>query len=145
ITPNPWFWLLAFLTTYGTLAFTAFAAQGVPLVSPYAGNGLGLVSVTILVYALLSLGRSIGFVPAQRQIVTSGAYRFVRHPIYAGTFLACTAFILGSYSLANLVVALGLVALLIVRSVVEEWFLREDPEYTAYLRRVKWRWFPGIV
>ena len=31
VTPNPWFWLLAFVTTYATLGFSAFAGQGVSL------------------------------------------------------------------------------------------------------------------
>src|SRR5258708_24012104 len=34
VTPNPWFWLLAFVTTYAALGFTAFAGQGVALISP---------------------------------------------------------------------------------------------------------------
>ncbi len=145
ITPNPWFWLLAFVTSYGTLAFTTFAARGMPLAPPIVGNGLAVVSVIVLVYALLSLGRSIGFVPAQRVIVTRGAYRFVRHPIYTGTFLAALAFILRAYSLLNLTLAVALVALLMLRSVVEEHFLGDDAGYAAYMRQVRWRWFPGIA
>jgi hypothetical protein len=74
VTPNPWFWLLAFVTTYATLGFSAFAGQGVSLISPIVGNGLAIVSLIILMYALLSLGRNIGFIPAQRKVVTHGAY-----------------------------------------------------------------------
>src|SRR5262245_16528741 len=29
VTPNPWFWLLTFVATYGILAFTTFAQKGV--------------------------------------------------------------------------------------------------------------------
>src|SRR5262245_58473444 len=85
VTPNPWFWLLAFVTTYATLGFSAFAQPGVTLISPLLGNGLAILSAIIIVYSLLSLGRNIGFIPAQRQLVTRGAYRFARHPIYTGT------------------------------------------------------------
>ena len=145
VTPNPWFWLLAFVTTYATLGFTAFAGQGVSLISPIVGNGLAVVSMMILLYALLSLGRNIGFIPAQRKVVTKGAYGFVRHPIYTGTFVSLFAFVLRSYSLLNLTMAAVLVALLMIRGVVEEWFLREDPGYAAYLQEVRWRWFPGIA
>ncbi len=99
----------------------------------------------VLVYALLSLGRSIGFVPAQRVIVTSGAYRFVRHPIYTGTFVASLAFVLRAYSPLNLTTAIALVALLMIRSVVEEAFLRDDGAYAVYVRQVRWRLFPGIA
>ena len=145
VTPNPWFWLLAFVTTYATLGFTAFAGQGVPLISPNVGNGVAIVSVIILLYALLSLGRNIGFIPAQRRIVTRGAYAFVRHPIYTGTFISLLAFVLRSYSIPNLTMAAVLIALLMLRGVVEERFLREDAGYAAYLREVRWRWFPGIA
>jgi len=34
---------------------------------------------------------------------------------------------------------------LVIKSFVEEGFLRADPQYTAYLQRVRWRWVPGIV
>src|SRR5215467_7333010 len=74
ISPNPWFWLLAFITTYATLGFSAFAGQGVSLISPILGNGLAVISMMILLYALLSLGRNIGFIPAQREVVMRGAY-----------------------------------------------------------------------
>src|SRR5712692_6409621 len=52
VTPNPWFWLLAFVTTYATLGFSAYAGQGVSLVSPIVANGLPIVSVIIIVYSL---------------------------------------------------------------------------------------------
>lgn len=145
VTPNPWYWLLAFSTTYATLGFTALAGQGIPLVSPILGNGLAIVSVVILVYALVSLGRNIGFIPAQRKVVTKGAYRFVRHPIYTGTFISLLAFVLRTYSLLNLSMAAVLIALLMIRGIVEERFLREDAGYAAYLQEVRWRWFPGIA
>jgi protein-S-isoprenylcysteine O-methyltransferase Ste14 len=145
VTPNPWFWLLAFFTAYATLGFTAYAAQGVPLISPIGGNGLAIVSMMILLYALLSLGRNIGFIPAQRKVVTKGAYGFVRHPIYTGTFVSLLALVLRSYSALNLIVAVVLIALLMIRGVVEARFLREDAGYAAYLKEVRWRWFPGIA
>ena len=145
VTPNPWFWLLAFVASYGILAFTAFAPSGVPLVPPVVSNVLAVISVFISVSARLSLGRSIGYVPADRGIVTRGAYRFVRHPIYSGLFIAMLAFVLRSYSPLNLLLASAIVALFMVKSVVEERFLRDDPEYAAYLRRVRRRWIPGIV
>jgi hypothetical protein len=61
VTPNPWFWLLAFVTTYARLGFSAYAGQGVTLISPIVGNGLAVVSMIIIVYSLLSLGPSGSF------------------------------------------------------------------------------------
>ena len=145
VTPNPWFWILAFVTTYATLGFSAYAAQGVTLISPIIGNGLAVLSMIIIVYSLLSLGRNIGFIPAQRSVVTQGAYRFVRHPIYTGTFISLLAFVLRAFSVLNLTVAAVLIALLMLRGVVEERFLREDAGYAAYLQQFRWRWLPGIA
>ena len=70
VTPNPWCWLLAFVTTYATLGFSAYAEPGVTLISPGVGNGVAVVSVIVIVYSLLNLGRNIGFIPAPRTIVT---------------------------------------------------------------------------
>jgi len=144
VTPNPWYWLLAFVTTYATLGFSAYADPGVTLIAPLVGNSLAIVSALIIVYSLLSLGRNIGFIPAQRQLVTRGAYRFVRHPIYTGTFISLLAFVLRAYSPLNVTIAVALIASLMLRGLVEEHFLREDPAYAAYLAEVRWRWFPGI-
>jgi protein-S-isoprenylcysteine O-methyltransferase Ste14 len=145
VTPNPWYWLLAFGTTYATLAFSAYAQPGVTLISPSVGNSVAIVSTIIIVYSLLSLGRNIGFIPAQRRVVTRGAYRFVRHPIYTGTFVSLLAFVLRTFSALNVTLAAALVALLMLRGVVEERFLREDAGYAAYLQEVRWRWVPGVA
>src|SRR5262249_30283967 len=87
---------------------SAFAGQGVSLISPIVGNAFKIVSLMVLVYALVSLGRNIGFIPAQRKVVTKGAYGLVRHPIYTGTFVSLFAFVLRSYSVLNLTMALAL-------------------------------------
>ena len=145
VTPNPWYWLLAFVTTYATLGFSAYAEPGVTLISPIVGNAVAVVSVIIIVYSLLSLGRNIGFIPAQRRVVTRGAYRFVRHPIYTGTFVSLLAFVLRAFSALNVTLTVALVALLMLRGVIEERFLRENAGYAAYLKEVRWRWVPGLA
>ena len=145
VTPNPWYWLLAFVTTYATLGFSAYAEPGTTLISPVLGNSLAIASAIVIVYSLVSLGRNIGFIPAQRGLVTRGAYRFVRHPIYTGTFISLCAFVLRAFSPLNLTIAVALIVSLMVRGVVEERFLREDPTYAAYLAEVRWRWLPRIA
>jgi protein-S-isoprenylcysteine O-methyltransferase Ste14 len=145
ITPNPWWWLLAFIATYGSLGWAAFAPSGTALVPPLATTTLSLVGIGVVVYARLSLGRNIGFVPAQRTLVRSGAYRYVRHPIYSGLFLAWLSLCLRQYSRLNLILFLTICALYIIKSLVEEGFLRHDPEYAAYLQNVRYRFIPGVA
>ena len=145
VTPNPWYWLLAFVATYGLIFVNAFAWNGRPIVPSIVTNGLAILSAAIFIYARLSLGRSIGIVPANRGIVTRGAYKYVRHPIYSGLFVAMIALVLRSYTPMTLLAALSIVVLFMIKSVVEERFLIADPEYAAFLQRVRRRWIPGIA
>ena len=145
VTPNPWYWLLAFVATYGILVFVAFAPRAMPAVPIIVPNVLVLISVAIMIYARLTLGRSIGYVPADRGIVTSGPYKFVRHPIYSGLFVTLFAFVLRAYSPLNLLLFAVIVGLFMLKSVVEEWFLQDNPDYAAYMNQVRYRWIPGIA
>jgi protein-S-isoprenylcysteine O-methyltransferase Ste14 len=102
-------------------------------------------SAALLIWACLSLGLNFGLVPAQRQIVVRGAYRWMRHPVYSAYFLATVLSAMGSYSPRNLLIySLG-IALQVIRSFAEEGFLRKDPRYSAYMQRVPWRWIPGVI
>ena len=145
VTPNPWFWLLAFVATYGALVVALLAQRGRPLVSPIVTNVISLVAVGITVWARVSLGRNIGFVPAQRELVTDGAYAYMRHPIYTGIFVAYSGLALRAYSPVNVAMVVALAVLFVIKSFIEEGFLRQDPEYAAYMQRTRYRWFPGIA
>jgi protein-S-isoprenylcysteine O-methyltransferase Ste14 len=145
VTPNPLFWLLAFVATYWNLMTAGFVAPGRPLISRGITGLISLLGTVVVLLARVKLGRNIGLVPAQRKIVTGGIYDVVRHPIYAGGFVLIIAVILRSYSPLNVALfSIGMV-LFMIKSVVEENFLRTDPEYAAYMQRVRWRWIPGVV
>ena len=83
--------------------------------------------------------------PAQREIVDSGAYRWVRHPIYTAAFLLLIAGALASFSLQNIFLYAMGVIWFVARTHAEEEFLRKDPVYAAYMKRVRWQWFPGLI
>jgi hypothetical protein len=38
-----------------------------------------------------------------------------------------------------------LMSLFILKSVIEERFLRDNPEYAAYMRQVRYRWIQGVA
>ncbi len=145
ITPNPWFWGLAFVATYWGLLVAAFAQRGTAIAPSMVTNAISILSLLAAVYARLSLGRSIGLVPAQRVIITHGAYQFVRHPIYTAIFISYFSFMLRAYSPLNVTLSLCGIGFFLIKSVIEERFLQVDPEYSEYLASVRWRWFPGLV
>jgi protein-S-isoprenylcysteine O-methyltransferase Ste14 len=146
VTPNPWYWLLAFVATYWQLLVLGLLQQGRPLAPNSITDAIAAVGVLIVIWARLSLGRNIGFVPAQRELVDTGAYAFMRHPVYTGGLLTNIAFLLRAFSPVNALL-LGLAAFwfIPVKSLVEEDFLRADPQYAAYMRRVRARWIPFVI
>ena len=145
ITADPLYWLVAFVASYYAFVLPTLLRAGAMIAHPQACNALAVLGLWVAIFARFSLGRNIGLVPAQRKIVTGGAYRYVRHPIYTAHFLCSLGFVLSCYSLLN-AVAVGLgCGLWVVKTFMEESFLSGDPEYAAYMQRVRWRWFPGLA
>ena len=146
VTPNPWYWLLAFVATYWQILVLGLLQQGRPLVANWITDAIAIPGLMIVIWARLSLGRNIGFVPAQRELVNSGAYAYMRHPVYTGGLLTSLAFVLRAYSPQNaLLLGLGVFWFIPVKSLVEEDFLRADSQYAAYMRKVRARWIPFLV
>jgi protein-S-isoprenylcysteine O-methyltransferase Ste14 len=145
VTPQPLYWLLAFVATYWLFITGRFVTRGVPVAPAWLIFGLSFVSFAVSVWARASLGRSIGLVPAQRGLVTRGAYRFMRHPIYTGIYFAFAALALQNFSPMNVAILATGALLFVIKSFVEEDFLRQEPEYAAYMTAVPWRWLPGVV
>lgn len=97
------------------------------------------------IYAKLSLGRSFGLLPANRGIITHGAYGLVRHPIYLGYFVSHMGFLLGSFSWYNLWLFAVLYFFQYLRILEEEKLLAADAEYSAYMQKIKYKLLPGII
>lgn len=120
--------------------------QGRPVVANWITNLIAISGLFVLIWARFSLGRNIGFVPAQRELVRHGAYAFMRHPVYTGGLLTSLAFLLRAYSPQNLMLlALGVFWFIPVKSMVEENFLRTDPQYVDYMQDVRARWIPFLI
>lgn len=146
VTPNPLYWLLAFVATYWQILVLSLLQQGRPLVANWITDAIAILGLLIVIWARLSLGRNIGFVPAQRNLVSQGAYAYMRHPVYTGGFVTSLAFLLRAYSPQNaLLLGLGVLWFIPIKSLVEEDFLRADPQYAAYMKRVRARWIPFLL
>jgi protein-S-isoprenylcysteine O-methyltransferase Ste14 len=146
ITPNPWYWLLAFVATYWQILVLGLLQPGRAIAANWISDTIATVGILIVIWARLSLGRNIGFVPAQRELVDSGAYAYMRHPVYTGILFTNVAFLLRAFSPLNaLLLGLGAFWFIPVKSLVEEDFLRADQQYAEYMRRVRARWIPFLI
>lgn len=145
VTTRPLYWLVAFVASYYGFLTVSVSVTGRPLTPTALTDGLSMLSVLGDGYARVTLGRNIGFVPAQRRLVTSGPYRLVRHPIYSALFLAEVCVVLENFSPVNFALSLIFFALFVIKTLMEERFLAEDPAYAAYMRKVRHRWIPGVV
>ena len=128
----------------GTLFPMLMSPAPTPGSLTWLGQPLQALGLALSTISLLSIGRSIAVVPANRGIKTSGAYRVVRHPIYAAYTLTFAGYVMCEPTLRNAAVGVTTLLLLAVRAVFEERFLLRDAEYLAYAERVRWRMLPGI-
>jgi protein-S-isoprenylcysteine O-methyltransferase Ste14 len=75
------------------------------------------------------------------ELVTSGAYEHVRHPVYTGIVLLLTGYTL-AWSNWTLALVVGFVALLYFHAKAraeERWLVRRFPAYEDYMRHVRRR------
>lgn len=96
------------------------------------------------VYGIASLNRSVGLLPANRGIRTGGAYRWIRHPLYASYTLANAGYLASHPSLANAIVCAAGLAAQLLRIRQEEQLLMRDPAYATYAAQARWRLLPFV-
>jgi protein-S-isoprenylcysteine O-methyltransferase Ste14 len=116
-----------------------------------AAIALGLYAAAWLVWIwAMHVNRFFSSTPriqAERghQLITSGPYRFVRHPGYAAAFVAALVSGIGLGSWLATLFAPVAIAMLLWRTTVEDRLLRDKlPGYDEYAKRVRYRLFPGI-
>lgn len=101
------------------------------------GIGVWLAGALLALWPLWQLRRAFSVEPQARELVTSGPYRFARHPIYAAYVLVNCGLWLRHPTLPFGTVLAIWLALLVVRIRYEERVLEGVfPEYAAYRARV---------
>lgn len=131
------------VATFYFLALTL--SPGTHLVPEWVASIMQCLGFSWQIYAKVSLGRSFGLLPADRGVVTIGAYRWVRHPIYFGYFVTHMGFLLANFSVQNLLVFAALYIMQTFRIVREEAVLLKQPVYRNYCANVRYRLIPYVL
>ncbi|MBN1315783.1 MAG: isoprenylcysteine carboxylmethyltransferase family protein [Anaerolineales bacterium] len=80
-----------------------------------------------------------------QQVITSGPYQYVRHPMYVGVMMSflCIPLILGSWW--AMIPAVLIEGVFIIRTALEDRMLRQElAGYQQYADRVRFRIMPGV-
>jgi len=131
----------------GTFMFVFVAALPAPEPS-FAQSLIGLVLVCIgsglSFYVLSHLGRSFSLMAEARELVTSGPYAFVRHPLYLTEQIAVLGLLVQLFSIHFLIFFIVHIAVQIRRIHNEEAILSQAlPEYEQYKTTTR-RLIPGV-
>ena len=106
-----------------------------------ASIGLQIAAFLWMIWARVTFGvRSFHYAanPTAGGLVTTGPYRYMRHPIYAAILLFLWTGIAVSWSLTSAALGLVATAMLFLRMIFEETLVRQTyPEYDDYARRTK--------
>lgn len=137
---TPYSWVITTVGTFAPFMFRPSAAvKDLPV-----GQFMQATGIVVALFALLSLWRSFGMLPATRGVRSHGAYRFVRHPIYAAYFIQHAGYLVNNLSAANLVVFSIWVLCQLLRIYDEEKLLVTEPAYREYMKKTRWRLLPYI-
>jgi len=110
-----------------------------------SGVTLGLIGATLSIVALWSLRHSFSLMAEVRELVTSGMYSRIRHPLYMSELIHMTGIaLLAGTPVALWLMLLGL-GIQVTRAKIEEGKLQGAlPEYAAYKRQTGFLW-PKIL
>ena len=145
-------WFALQLVLMGLVALTGWLLgpdwDGVLLVLAIGlGSALVAAGAVVGVLGIYGLGGSLTPWPHPLpggQLIETGAYAYVRHPIYVGVIAASVGWALLSASVLALGLAVLLIAVLDLKARREEaWLVEHYPGYRTYARRVK-RFVPGL-
>ncbi len=126
----------------GLLAAMLPLATAYPVEMSLSLTVVGMLGYALIFWSLLTLRNHFGIAPADRGLVISGPYRFVRHPMYLGELALRVALVgTSSHVLISFVLLFALVEVQVVRALREEYIISG---YVAYASQVHYRLLPGV-
>lgn len=144
------FYLVFMLGSYVVAGLDArFAWSSMPLALKIVG-GIGLALSLMFVYWVMRVNTFLSALVRIQEdrghyTISSGPYRYVRHPMYAATvsLFWTTPLLLGSWW--AVLPAVGIAVVFVVRTALEDRTLQAElPGYADYARRVRYRLVPGL-
>ena len=111
------------------------------------GGVFGVLSGLLFVWTLRTLGQNLTDTVVTRKqhtLVTTGPYRFVRHPMYLAYVLGDLGYNLQESNAGTLLLVVAGWISLGYRMRAEEDVLARHPDGSAYLTRVGYRFIPGL-
>jgi protein-S-isoprenylcysteine O-methyltransferase Ste14 len=134
----------AFVGAFLVYAIPMFPRRELSLSAEMVSTVLILLGSAAAVVALLRLGRSFSMMAEARRLVTSGPYRFARHPLYLAEELAIIGIFMQFLSPWTALLLALQIAFQLRRMHNEEVVLTQTfPEYAAYRQQTA-RLIPGI-
>lgn len=143
ITTHPSEWFAGLIGAYIPLMIGAVAPEGALVPLPFAAF-LIVFGTIVHLLAKLTLRRSFGAIAANRGVKASGAYRYVRHPMYLGYMLSQTGILLAGPTIRNVSVVLLCWICFIWRISAEERLLATDAAYKDLMEQTPYRLIPGL-
>lgn len=136
--------LSALFGTFLIYAFALFPRRELSPAAEIVSTMLVLVGTASAAYVLGQLGRSFSIMAEARQLVTSGVYRYVRHPLYLAEELAAIGVAVQFLSYWTVAILCLQIAFQLRRMRNEETVLAAAfPTYAAYRERTA-RLIPGV-
>jgi protein-S-isoprenylcysteine O-methyltransferase Ste14 len=103
-----------------------------------------IVGMVLAIISVTYLGKSFSVIPQAREVVRTGPYRWLRHPLYASEQIAVLGTLLQFLSPFTMSIFAIHITIQICRIVYEERLLRQAfPEYSGYAM-TSWRLLPFV-
>lgn len=118
-----------------------FPVGSISLLCISAGLLLGIWAILTMRTSKLNI---LPEVRSESTLITSGPYRYIRHPMYSSVLLVGTGVVIQQVSFVRMLLFLLLFFVLLLKIRYEEsLLLKKFPEYTDYMKYTK-RLLPGI-
>lgn len=113
-------------------------------IAGFVGMILAFSAMFLVMRENTYLSRAVEVQEGQK-VITTGPYKYVRHPLYAAllVYFVSVPVSLGSYY--GIIPALGMIALMLVRTSKEDKFLHENLSgYKEYAQKTRYKLVPGV-